>query len=60
MKQIAHMEDLGIHGRRLLKWILKKQQEDVDSSGLEKGSVKGYYENWNKNSDSTKLMKFLG
>jgi hypothetical protein len=54
-----HSEDLGVDGRIIVKCILGKQGERLDSSCSSNGLVAGCCEQDNEHSGSIKIGKFL-
>jgi hypothetical protein len=61
LKERARLEDLGIDGRILLRWIFRKWDggHGLDSSGSGKGQVAGTCNCSNEPSSSIKCGKFL-
>ena len=61
LKERSHLEDLGIDGRRILKWILKKENGSVwtELMWLRTGTMAGCFENGNESVGSIKCGEFL-
>jgi hypothetical protein len=56
-----HLEDVGIDGKIVMEWMLRKQVGwcRLDSPGLGQESVEGYCEYSNEPSNSVKREEFL-
>jgi hypothetical protein len=60
MREADYVEEVGVHGRIILKWIFKKiGGVDPDSSGSGYGQKAGCGEHGNERSFSIKFGKFL-
>jgi len=60
MNERDHLEDLGVDGKLMLKWILSRiAGRGLDSAGLTQGEVEGRCERGIETSGSTKCGEFL-
>jgi hypothetical protein len=60
LKGRNHLEDLGVDGRKILKWMFGKQVGcGLDESGSGQGPVAGPGEHGNELSDFIKGREFL-